>query len=51
MWKEFNSHRIFLVHKYGRRDVIWKLSIDRYLNVGERMKDGKFQGRWNNYDN
>ena len=27
MWKEFNSHRIFVVHKYGRRDVMWKRSI------------------------
>ena len=38
MWKEFNSHRIFFctqtwppihcfVHKYGRRDVMWKRSI------------------------
>ena len=38
MWKEFNSHRIFLVHQhgrrfivlehqYGRRDVMWKRSI------------------------
>ena len=22
MWKEFNSHRIFVVHKYGRLDVM-----------------------------
>ena len=39
MWKEFNSHRIFFctqtwppihcfVHKYGRRDVMWKRSIE-----------------------
>ena len=37
MWKEFNSHRIFLytnlaadslfVHKYGHCDVMWKRSI------------------------
>ena len=24
--KEFNSHRIGLVHKYGCRDVMWKRS-------------------------
>ena len=38
LWKEFNSHRIFFctqtwppincfVHKYGRRDVMWKRCI------------------------
>ena len=25
--KEFNSHRIFLVHQYGRRDVMWIRSL------------------------
>ena len=26
--KEFNSHRIGLGHQYGRRDVMWKHSIE-----------------------
>ena len=30
MLKEFNSHSIFLVHKHGRRDVVWKQSIKNF---------------------
>ena len=29
--KEFNSHKIGLGHQYGRRDVMWKHSIDSKL--------------------
>ena len=51
MWKEFNSHRIFFytqtwppihcfVHKYGRRDVMWKRSIKpvKYMTFQESRK-------------
>ena len=30
MLKEFNSHSIFLLRKYGRRDVMWKQSIKNF---------------------
>jgi len=29
-WKEFDYYRIFFVHKHGRRDVMWKRSIQRH---------------------
>ena len=31
--KEFNSHKIGLGHQYGRRDVMWKHSIDSKLRL------------------
>ena len=52
MWKEFNSHRIFFIHKHGRRfivlytnmhgrrDVMWKRSIKpvKYMTSKESQK-------------
>ena len=36
--KEFNSHRIGLVHQYGHRDVMWKRSIHDSIIVENDFK-------------
>ena len=41
MWKKFNSHRIFFINKYDRRDVMWKRSITRITNFRKNCKSNK----------